>query len=132
MLYRIDPEAEKTRIYTEPYSLCRLPYHTAKEMRERYPDGNFVIIGEIGVFARSATAGDRLVTDEEKTIPILPRGSFERPFEWIAGYIPVEKNTYIAAVKSLIPSCLWRRRGDPEILGFRKGSRCDRERKLLK
>ena len=110
MLYRIDPEAEKTRTYTEPYSLCRLPYHTAKEMRERYPDGNFVIIGEIGAFARSATAGDRLVIDEGKTIPILPRGSFARPFEWIAGYIPVERSTYIAAIKSLIPSFILQRR----------------------
>ncbi|HEX3039047.1 MAG TPA: hypothetical protein VHP54_01965 [Caproiciproducens sp.] len=106
MLYRIYSQAGGTRIFTEPRSRSRLPYCTAKEMRTRYPDGNFIIIGEIGGFVRPSTEGDRLLTGEEKTLPILPRGSLKKPFEWITGYIAVGEHTYIAAIGNLISAFL--------------------------
>lgn len=108
MIYRIYPQTDSAKFYTEPRSRSRLPYRTVKEMRARYPDGSFIIIGEIGGIARPPNNGERLLTGDGKTLPILPRGSLKKPFEWITGYIAVDKNTYIAAIGSLIPSFLRR------------------------
>ncbi len=106
MLYRIYPQVGGERIFTEPRSRSRLPYCTAKEMRTRYPDGNFVVIGEIGGLARPSTDEDRLLTGEGKTLPILARGSLKKPFEWVAGYIAIGEYTYIAAIGSPISAFL--------------------------
>lgn len=108
MFYRLYPQTNDARLFTKLHSRSRLPYRTAKEMRERYPNGNFVIIGEIGSFARPPTDGDKLLTEDGQILPILPRGSLKRPFEWIAGYVAVDKNAYLAAIGSLIPSFLRR------------------------
>jgi len=83
--------------------------------RERYPDERFVIIGEIGGIARPPNGIDLLIAETGKVIPILPRGSLKKPLEWVAGYVGVDKDTYIAAVKSLIPSFLRRRQADGRI-----------------
>ena len=72
-------------------------------MRTLYQSNNFNIIGEIGNYTRAPDFHDILLTNSGKKIPVLPRGSFIFPFEWIIGYIPVGKNLYIAAVRSLIP-----------------------------
>ena len=79
-------------------------------MRERYPDGAFTVIGEIGGRSPPHEHGDTLLTDDGKSIPVLPRGSLRGPFEWVAGYIPVGENTYVAAVKSLVPVFFYRRK----------------------
>ena len=75
-------------------------------MRVMCPGGCFVIIGEIGNFAQALADHDVLLTSAGKAIPVFPRGSLIKPFEWIAGYIAVEENTYIAAVWSVFPSCI--------------------------
>jgi phospholipase/carboxylesterase len=75
-------------------------------MRAMYPGGGFVVIGEIGNFAQIHEDHDVLLTDDEKEIPIFPRGSLIKYFEWISGYIAVEKNAYAAAVKSIFPAFL--------------------------
>jgi len=102
MLYRIVPQTNALKLYREPHSGSKLPYRTIKEMRKLYPDGNFVIIGEIGGIARPPTDGDHLLIGGGKSIPILPRGSLRKPFEWVAGYVAVDGNTYLAAIRSLI------------------------------
>lgn len=104
MFYRLYPQTNDARLFTEPRSQSGLSYRTVKEMRALYPNGNFVIIGEIGSFARPPTDGDKLLTEDGQLFPILPRGSLKRPFEWIVGYIAVEENTLVAAVKCLFPS----------------------------
>lgn len=106
MICRLTPQADSSKYYRDPNSGSKLPYRTIKEMRELYPDGNFAVLGEIGGVSRFPYMGDLLITEIGKAIPILPRGSLKKPFEWIAGYIAVEKKTYIAAVRSLIPSFL--------------------------
>jgi len=77
-------------------------------MKEIYPDRNFVIIGEIGIYADTFNFQDAILTDDGKLIPIFPRGSLRKPFEWIAGYIAVGENTYAAVVKSIFPPFLRR------------------------
>jgi len=77
-------------------------------MKEIYPDKNFVIIGEIGIFADTFKFQDVLLTDDGKFVPIFPRGSLTKPFEWIAGYAAVGENTYVAVVKSIFPPFLRR------------------------
>lgn len=104
MLYRVYPQTGLTKLYTEPHSGSRLPYRTVKEMRELYPHDNFTVIGEIGGFARPPNDRDRLLTEDDKVLSILPRGSLQRPFEWVAGYVAVGKNTYLAAIKGMIPA----------------------------
>lgn len=85
MLYRLDPQANSAKLYTEPRSGSRLLYRTVKEMRKRYPDGDFAIVGEIGGFARPPNDGDELLTDDGGQIPVSPRGSRIRPFERVGG-----------------------------------------------
>jgi len=75
-----------------------------------YPDGSFVIIGEIGNFAKAYADQDVLLINAGKALPIFPRGSLIKPLEWIVGYIAVGENTYVAAVRSLFPSFLRRRK----------------------
>jgi len=75
-------------------------------MKEMYPDEDFVVIGEIGICAESFNSQDMLLTDYGKLVPIFPRGSLTKPFEWIAGYIAVGENTYVAVVKSIFPPFL--------------------------
>jgi len=108
MFYRLYSQTNDARLFMEPRSRSRLPYRTPKEMRERYPSGEFDIIGEIGSFARPPTNGDKLLTGDGQALPVLPRGSLKRPFEWIAGYVAIDKNTYLAAIGSLIPAFLRR------------------------
>jgi phospholipase/carboxylesterase len=104
MIFQLYPQTAKTRIFKEPRSRCRLPYYTSKEIRALYPHGDFIIVGEIGSFERPPNGGDQLCTDDGKTLPILPRGSSKWPIEWVVGYIAVEKNIYIAAVRSILPT----------------------------
>ena len=102
MLYRIERNVDCAKLYREPRSRSKLPYRTAKEMRELYPDGGFNIIGEIGGFACAPDRGDFLIEDNGNKIPIHPRGSLIPPFEWVAGYIPVGKSSYLAVIRSLL------------------------------
>lgn len=110
MQYRLYRPSAETRVFTEPFSMCRLPYRTRKSMQQQYPDGTFTIIGEIGSRALPSERGDTLLTDAGISIPILPRGSLCRPFEWIKGYIAVDENTYVEAVRSLFSLLFWKRR----------------------
>jgi phospholipase/carboxylesterase len=101
MLYRLYKKTGDARILIEVRSRSSLSYCTAKAMRLQYPDGNFVIIGEIGGIARPSANGDWLITEGGKSLPILPRGSLKKPLEWVSGYIAVGKDTYIAVIRSL-------------------------------
>lgn len=102
MHYRIVPQANALKLYRDPHSGSKLPYHTIKEMRQLYPNGNFAVIGEIGGFARRANDGDHLIIMDGKSIPILPRGSLIKPLERVAGYVAVDENTYLAVIRSMI------------------------------
>jgi len=72
-------------------------------MNEMYPDGSYKIIGEIGNFAKKYPGQDVILIGMGESIPIFPRGSAKKPFEWVAGYAAVEEDTYVAVVKSIIP-----------------------------
>ncbi|MEL7608959.1 MAG: hypothetical protein AAGU74_05595 [Bacillota bacterium] len=52
MLYRVDQTARTAKRYVESYTRSSLPCRTGREMQALYPDGDFLIVGEIGVFAR--------------------------------------------------------------------------------
>ena len=109
MLYRFYPQADSVKPCKRLHSGGKPPYRTVKEMRELYPDGDFTVIGEIGGISRFPDSSDRLIVETGSAIPILPRGSLKRPFEWVSGYIAVGKHTYIAVIGSLIPAFLRRR-----------------------
>jgi len=81
MLYRVYLQTGSAKLYTEPRSWSRLPYRTAKEMLDLYPDDNFAVIGEIGGFVRPRNCRNLLLTGDGRALPILPRGSLKRPFE---------------------------------------------------
>jgi phospholipase/carboxylesterase len=72
-------------------------------MIELYSDKGYEVIGEIGNYAKLYSGLDEILTDTGERIPIFPRGSFLKPFEWVAGYAAVEENTYVAVIKSVIP-----------------------------
>jgi phospholipase/carboxylesterase len=106
MVYQIDLQMNFAKLFQEPHSRMRVPYHTVKEMREFYPNDNFAVIGEIGGITRPPGEGDLLMLGSSITVPIQPRGSLKKPFEWVSGYIAVGRNTYIGAVRGLFPSFL--------------------------
>jgi hypothetical protein len=106
MIYRVDLTIKIKKCYIEPRSGSKIPYLTAKEMRLLYPDENFSIVGELGGLVKPPSDGDELLTATGRRIPILPRGSHQKPFEWVAGYIPMEGRLYAAAIRNLIPSFL--------------------------
>jgi phospholipase/carboxylesterase len=72
-------------------------------MMELYLNRGYEVIGEISNCARIYSDQDKIITDSGKSIPIFPRGSYKKPMEWIAGYAPVDENTYVAVIKSVIP-----------------------------
>jgi len=106
MIYRIKPQMDSPKFYREPHSGNNIPYQTVKEIRKLYPDNNFTVIGEIGGFVRNLDNRNLLDIGDGKTIPILPRGNMKVPIEWVAGYVEVDTNSYIAAIRSII-SFFW-------------------------
>ncbi len=106
MIYQPDSTIRARRCYIEPNSHSKFPYLTVKEMRALFPDSNFIIVGEIGGLSRPPNYTDVLFADGVKRLSVLPRGSLKQPFEWIAGYIPVQGNTYLSLVKSMLPAFL--------------------------
>lgn len=88
---------------TERHSHSKIAYCSKQKIDELYPDGGYEIIGEIGNFAKKYAGQEVIITDTGKFIPIFPRGSLKKPFEWIAGCAAVGENTYVAVVKSVIP-----------------------------
>ena len=91
---------------TEQHSNCLIAYYSKRKMKELYPEGDYEVIGEIGNYTKRYSEQDEILTDANKSIPIFPRGSLKKPFEWIAGYAAVDENTYVAVVKSIIPRLL--------------------------
>lgn len=78
-------------------------FHYNVNIIRNYIKGGYEVIGEIGNLAKKYPGQDAIVTDRGEIIPIFPQGSLKKPFEWIVGYAAVEKNTYVAVVKSVIP-----------------------------
>ncbi len=111
MLYRFYLQTDPAKPCNRPHSGSKLPSLTVKEMWELYPDGNFAVIGEIGGIPWFLGSGDLLITEDGNSIPIFPRGSLKKPFEWVCGYVAVGKHTYIAVIGGLLPSFLrrWRK-----------------------
>lgn len=98
MFYQVNIHAGKPGFFTEVRSHGKIQYITVREMKKLYPDENFVIIGQIGSLSHEPTVGDWLCTEDGKIIPILPRGSLKKPFEWVVGYTEVQDKKYVAVV----------------------------------
>lgn len=87
----------------ERYSHSTIEYYSKQKMNELYPDGGYEVIGEIGNSSKKYAEQDIIVTDTNKLIPIFPRGSMKKPFEWVIGYAAVGEDIYVSVIKSLIP-----------------------------
>lgn len=103
MLYRADHTVNTAGHYVEPFTRSRLPCRSAREMQALYPNGDYLIVGEIGVVTLMAADGDLLLAGDGTEVPICPRGSLTRPFEWVSGYIPMGGDVYAAATASIFP-----------------------------
>lgn len=104
MTYQLHPAAKMSTLYKEPATKRQLPCCSAKDMRSLHPEGNYHILGEIGGRGQAAN-GELLLLPDGRTLPIGARGGIKRPFDWIIGYIPVGEDTYIAAIRSILPPC---------------------------
>ncbi len=109
MRYALDCRLDLERVFWIRKYRTRIPCLSAREIRRRHPEGDYAIVGEIAGWLDQAHASDVLVLEEKLEIPVLPQGSHCRPYEWIAGYVPVGKGNYIALVRSLSPGLMWRR-----------------------
>lgn len=103
MTFRFYEKRNNVVYTTEWHSRSTIAYYSKNKMNELYPDGNYEVIGEIGNFSKKYLKLDEILTDTGKSIPIFPRGSLKKPFEWVAGYVAVRENTYVAVIKSIIP-----------------------------
>lgn len=92
-----------THYTTEQHTNSMIMYYSKHKMEELYPNGSYEVIGEIGNFTKRYSEQDEILTDANKRIPIFPRGSSKKPYEWVVGYAAVEENTYVAVIKSVIP-----------------------------
>lgn len=92
----------------ERHSKRQIAYYSKRKMDELYADGRYEVIGEIGNFAKKYSSQDVILVDSGSNVPIFPRGSLNKPFEWIAGYAAVGENTYVAVVKCVIPLLIWK------------------------
>lgn len=96
--------------FTIKYSRNTLiTYYSKQKMEEIYPKGDYEIIGEIGNTAKRFPNQDRILTETGNCIPIFPRGSSKKPFEWVSGYAAVSENTYVAVIRSMIPQLFIKR-----------------------
>lgn len=102
MVYRFYPKSNAKCCMTERHSHSRIEYYSKQKMNELYPDGDYVVIGEIGNFTKKCVLQDVIETNTGKSIPIFPRGGLKKPFEWVVGYAAVGENTYVAVIKSVI------------------------------
>lgn len=103
MAYRFYSKSNNMHHNSFRYFDSSIEYYSKKEMCEMYPEGNFEVIGEIGNFSKKYIGQDVIVTARGTEIPIFPRGSLRKPFEWVAGYAPVGENIYVSVVKNVIP-----------------------------
>jgi len=108
MRYALDCRLDLERVFWIRKYRTRIPCLSAREIRRRHPDGDYVIVGEIGGWLDQVHASDLLVLEEKVEIPVLPQGSHCRPYEWVAGYVPVGKRVYIALFRSVSPGLLCR------------------------
>ncbi|MEI7883839.1 MAG: hypothetical protein WCI30_00640 [Clostridia bacterium] len=104
MEYRFYSAAKNTNYITERHSKSGIAYASIEQFQELFPRGGYEIIGDIGNFQKKVFAQDFILTDTGNRIPIFPRGSIRKPFEWIVGYAAVGEKTFVAVVKSIIPS----------------------------
>ena len=107
MTYQFYGKSNYTLHTLERQGCIKTAYYSKQKMDELYPDGGYEVIGEIGNFAKKYAGQDVILTDTGKFIPIFPRGSLKKPFEWVAGYVAVEENTYVAVVKSIIQRLIY-------------------------
>jgi len=109
MVYRLYSHSKNADFRnTFRYFDSSIKYYTKDEIYKMYPEGNFEVIGEIGNFSRKYVGQDMIVTDKGTKIPIFPRGSLKKTFEWEASYVPIGENIYVSVVKSIIPRCIFR------------------------
>lgn len=107
MIYRFYCKRDDKCFMTERHSHSRIEYYSKQKMDELYPDSGYEVIGEISNFTKKYVSQDAIETNTGKSIPIFPRGSLKKPFEWVVGYAAVGENTYVAVVKSVIPHLVW-------------------------
>ena len=103
MTFKIILRGPGTLYMLEPNSSTLIFYYPKSKMKLLYPKNEFEVIGEIGNLAKKYSNQDEILAETGKRIPVFPRGSLKRPFEWVTGYAAVGENTYVAVVKSIIP-----------------------------
>ncbi|MBK5261994.1 MAG: hypothetical protein JJE17_05380 [Peptostreptococcaceae bacterium] len=87
----------------ERNSKSMIDFYSKQKIEKLYPDGGFEVIGEIGNIKKKYPGQDIIMTNAYKQIPIFPRGSLKYPFEWIVGYAEVDKELYVAVIRSYLP-----------------------------
>ena len=87
--YRFYAKGNDTLMMTDWRSRIPIVYFSKQKMEELYPDGGYVVIGEIGNYAKTYAEQDVILTDMGKSIPIFPRGTLKKPIEWVVGYAVV-------------------------------------------
>lgn len=114
MTFQIVHGGQGTLSMLEPNSSTLITYYSKCKMKKLYPGNEYEVIGEIGNFTKKYSNQDEILAETGKRIPVFPRGSLKRPFEWITGYAAVGENTYLAVVKSIIPYQFYKKKEKPK------------------
>ncbi|MDF2611164.1 MAG: hypothetical protein K0R92_2638 [Lachnospiraceae bacterium] len=94
----------------EPNSVTIITYYSKHQMKRIYRNEEYEVIGEIGNIAKTYPNQDTILTETGNSIPVFPRGSLKRPFEWVTGYAAIGESTYVAVVKSILPHFLYKKK----------------------
>lgn len=103
MTYKFLTDCNDAHYITEKHSHRPIAYYPKQKMSELYQNGGYEVIGEIGNSIERYLGIDEILLETGESIPIFPRGSVKKPFEWVIGYSAVGENSYVAVIKNIIP-----------------------------
>lgn len=89
---------EKSYIYDKRID-TKINYISHEELKERYPEGEYSIIGEISTKEKNEKGVNKKLINEEKNILVQPIGTYKESRYKTLGYIACENNEYVAVKK---------------------------------
>ena len=77
----------------------KIDYIKYENLKEKYPDGDYYIVGEITTKEKNENGVNKKLLNEDLNILVQPIGSYKESKYKTLGYIPCENNEYVALKK---------------------------------
>ena len=94
----MDKNKEKYYFYDKRIGV-RIDYIKHENLKEKYPDGDYYIVGEITTKEKNETGINKKILNEDLNILVQPIGTYKESKYKTLGYIPCENNEYVLLKK---------------------------------